>query len=433
MSSDIGNRRWRTLALFFLCYTVLYMARASVSMAGPSMIEYYGWSKTQFGLVSTAFFLGYASTMVMGGAMADKFGGGKVLCAGAVLWSIFVFVTPLPLGTAIIFMVLVRALCGMSQGVALPAMTSMIAKWVPKKESGVAQGVSLIGVALGLALTMPLGAWIITAYGWQTMFYAFSLLGPLWVLVWWKFGSQSPEVDPHITQAELHYIRESNAAAASASTSSANDPDLQLTAKEAYAQPAVWIGAASILCTHFLFYLFMTWLPTYFADGRGLSVKGSALSAMMPYVAAMLTYPLGGVITDKLSLRFGDNVGRKVLPCVGLTASALLLYLATTAESIFAATALVSASNGFLCLTMSGYYSIPIVFSKKHAGKLVGLWATFASVGGILAPVVTGVLVDLFGYNFALSFGAATAVAGAVLLYFVRIVPFGEKLAATRA
>lgn len=434
MSSGIGNRRWWTLGMFFLCYTVLYMARASVSMAGPSMITYYGWSKTEFGLVSTAFFLGYASTMVLGGAMADKFGGGKVLCAAAVLWSVFVFVTPLPVGVALAMMIIVRAACGMAQGVALPAMTSMIAKWVPKKESGVAQGVSLIGVAAGLAVTMPLAAWMINTWGWQMVFYTFSILGPIWALVWWKYGYQSPDVDPHISQSELNYIRESNAASAAAAASvSAEDPDQQLTVKEACAQPAVWIGALSFLCTHFLFYLFMTWLPTYFADGRGLSVTGSAISSMLPYVVAMFTYPIGGLLADKCAVAFGDNVGRKILPCVGLIASAVLLYFATKATSITAATALVSASNGFLCLTMGGYYSIPIVFSKRHAGKLVGLWATFASVGGILAPVVTGVLVDLHGYDFALSFGAAVAVVGAVLLVFVRVVPFGEDIAAKRA
>ena len=136
MPDAIGNRRWWTLGLFFLCYTVLYMARASVSMAGPSMISFYGWSKTEFGLVSTAFFLGYASTMVLGGILADKFGGGRVLCVAAVLWSVFVFITPLPLGIPLVLMIVVRAGCGMAQGVALPSMTSMIAKWVPKKESG---------------------------------------------------------------------------------------------------------------------------------------------------------------------------------------------------------------------------------------------------------------------------------------------------------
>ena len=170
MAPSVGKRRWWIMTLFFLCYTVLYMARASVSMTGPAMIAHYGWSKTDFGLVSTAFFLGYASTMVLGGALADKLGGGRVLCAAAVLWSLFVFLTPIPVGaSALILMIIVRAACGMAQGVALPAMTSMIARWVPKKESGLAQGISLIGVAAGLAVTMPLAAWVINTQGWDCL------------------------------------------------------------------------------------------------------------------------------------------------------------------------------------------------------------------------------------------------------------------------
>lgn len=434
---DTGNRRWRIMFLFFLCYTVLYMARGSMSIVGKPLMEYYNWSNSQYGLVSTAFFLGYMSTMVFGGSLADKIGGGKVLCVGAILWSLFVFLTPIPLSwgfAALVLMIVVRALCGMSQGVALPSMTSMIAKWVPKSESAIAQGITLIGVAMGLAVTFPLGAWVMNTWSWQMVFWSFAFLGPIWVLIWWKFGYTSPEQDPHISKSELDFINQSKAAAAaSASQVSADDPDQKLTIKEAYGMSAVWTGALSMLATHYLFYLFMTWLPTYFANGRGLPLTQSAFSAMMPYVCAMITYPLGGGLADWCSRKWGDNIGRKVIPIVGLMLAAILLYFATKAESTFAATTLVSLSNGALCLTMGGYYSIPIVFSRKHAGKLVGIWSTFASIGGIIAPTVTGIFVDKFGYDFALVFGAAMAFVAAILLLFVRVAPFGEIIARRNA
>ena len=424
MAAKLGNRRWFTMALFFLCYTVLYMDRACISMAGPSMIEYYGWTRTEFGLASTAFFLGYASTMILGGTLADRFGGGIVVCVASLWWSVFVFLTPIPAGSALIMMIAIRALMGAGEGVALPAMTSMIAKWVPKKESGLAQGVTLIGVATGLALTMPLAAWIINTWSWQTVFHVFAFLAPVWVLIWWKWGYQRPELDPHITKEELAYIQ----AKPEEASDDEDAADQQLTSKQVFAIPAVWIGAASFFCTNFLFYLFMSWLPTYFADGRGLSLSNSAISSMMPYVAAVFTYPIGGWLADKCAIKYGHNTGRKIFPWVGQFAAGILLYFATQAESVFAATALVSASNGFLCLTMGGYYSMPIIFSKKHAGKIVGLWGTFATFGGIFSPTITGVLVDAFGYNTALIFGASVAIMGGVLLCFVKIRPIAQKV-----
>lgn len=432
MKEKIGGRRWRILGLFFLCYTVIYMARTNLSAAAPAIREFYGWSNTDYGLVATAFFLGYTSTMFLGGSLADKIGGGKVLCGGALLWSLFVFLTPIPqwatgIASALVLMVIVRALCGVAQGVALPSMSSMIARWVPKNESGLAQGVTLIGVAFGIAITMPLAAWVVENWGWQMVFWSFAFLGPLWVLLWLMFGYDSPEKDPHLSREELDYIQQSKASATAAV--SADDPDQSLPVGDAYHMPAVWIGAMSMLCTHYLFYFFLTWLPIYFKDGRGLSLSASAMSAALPYVAAMITYPLGGVLADKCARKFGENIGRKILPIVGLMLSAILLYFATNVESAGAATAMAALSNGALCLTMGGYYSIPIIFSKKHAGKLVGIWATFASVGGIIAPMLTGVLVDHFDYNFALSFAAAMAFIAAILLCFVRVQPFAQILA----
>lgn len=424
MAEKIGNRRWFIMVLFFMCYTVLYMDRACMSMAGPSMIEYYGWTRTQFGYASTAFFLGYASTMILGGTLADKFGGGKVVCVASMWWSVFVFLTPIPAGSSLILMIFIRAMMGVGEGVALPAMTSMIAKWIPKKESGLAQGMTLVGVATGLALTMPLASWIINTWSWQTVFHTFAFLAPVWVLIWWKFGAERPEKDKKITEAELEYIRQ--VPAGSANT---NEADLALTPGQAFSTRAVWIGAASFFCTNYLFYLFMTWLPTYFVQGRSLTLSGSALSSMMPYVLAMFTYPLGGWLADKCAIKYGHNLGRKIFPWVGQLAAGILLYFATQAETVFAATALVSLSNGFLCLTMGGYYSMPIIFSKKHAGKIVGLWGTFATFGGIFAPTVTGILVDSQGYNFALIAGACVAVVGAVLLTFVQIKPIADRYA----
>lgn len=416
------------MALFFLCYTILYMDRACISMAGPSMMDFYGWGPEDFGIASTAFFLGYASTMILGGTLADRFGGGKVVCVASIWWSIFVFLTPIPVGSSLLLMIVVRAMMGAGEGVALPAMTSMIAKWVPKRESGLAQGVTLVGVATGLAVTMPLAAWIIHTWSWQTVFHTFAFLAPVWVFIWWKWGSERPELDKKITAEELAYIK-----AKPADVSADDDAaDQHLTPKQAFAVPAVWLGALSFFCTNFLFYLFMSWLPTYFAKGRGLDLSDSAISSMMPYVVAMFTYPIGGWLADRCAEKFGHNIGRKIFPWIGQFAAGILLYFATQAETAFAATALVSASNGFLCLTMGGYYSMPIIFSKKHAGKIVGLWGTFATCGGILAPVLTGYLVRDFGYNFALTFGACVAVLGGLILFFVRIKPIAEHTPAAQ-
>lgn len=417
-----GNRRWGIMALFFLCYTVLYMDRSCISMAAPAMMKHFGWDAAQYGYVATAFFLGYASSMILGGWLADKFGGGRVVVFGVFWWSIFVFVTPF--GASIGLMIAIRALMGFGEGVTLPSISSMIAQWVPKKETGIAQGISLVGVAAGIAIAMPLTSWIMATWGWQAVFKTFAFIAPAWVVLWWMFGADKPDHDKFISKAELAYIK---AGQKIAGLQSAGDVDDPTTKRDIFTTPSVWIGALSFYCTNYLFYLFMTWLPMYFVKARGLQLSKSALYTMMPYLVAMVTYPLGGWCADRAAVKFGHNWGRKIFPLLGQLGAGALLVASTQASDIVVAVALVSGSNGLLCLTMGGYYSMPLIFSKKNAGKITGLWATFATFGGICAPTFTGLLVKYHGYNSALYCGSAISVLGAIILLFCTVKPLVHR------
>ncbi|KNZ43154.1 MFS transporter [Acetobacterium bakii] len=424
MNLKIGNKRWHTVFLLTACYIILYMDRSCMSMAGPSMIKHYGWTATQFGLVSTAFFIGYACTQIPGGWLADRFGGGKIVMFGAIWWSVFVFITPF--GATLGAMLLIRILMGWGEGVSLPAMGSIIAQWMPKKESGLAWGVSIMGVSIGIALAMPLSAWIINNWGWQMVFHSFAFLAPVWVFVWWKFGKDKPEDHPKITKAEIDYIKSDQVVMVDSSGAVVN-----LTSKDIFSTPSVWTGAISFFCTNYLFYLFMTWLPTYFVNGRGFSMGTSAIYSMMPYIVATVTYPLGGWLADQAAKKFGHNMGRKLIPLIGMLGAGILLVLGSQATNSVSAVALISASNGVLCLTMGGYYSMPLIFSPKNAGKITGLYATCATIGGITAPLITGIIVDAYGYNYALYVGAGMSILGAIILLTSQvrpIIPIAERI-----
>lgn len=409
MNTEIGYKRWLIVAQFLLCYVVLYMDRSNMSVAGPSMMKHFGWSATQFGLVSTSFFIGYACTMIAGGWLADHFGGGRLIIFGALWWSVFVFLTPF--GSTLSTMILIRILMGMGEGVALPAISSMVAKWMPKREIGLAQGVCLVGVPLGITVTMPIAYWIINTHGWKMVFWTFAFIAPFWVLLWCKYGSESPQDHPTLGRAELDYIR-----SAPAGARDAGGEAVQLAPRDIFSTRSVWTGAVSFFCTNYLFYLFMTWLPTYFVRGRGLQLHQGAFYASLPYIVAIFTYPAGGYLADRASARYGQNVGRKIIPVFGMIAAGVLLMVGSRAADASTAVTLISASNGLLCLTMGGYYSMPMIFSRENAGKITGLWATFATVGGITAPLLTGMVVDAYGYMHALALGASISILGAIIL-----------------
>ncbi len=419
MAAKVGNKRWLIVFILVLAYTFMYLGRSSISIAGSTIMAENGWSATQFGLISTAFFIGYAITMLPAGYLADKFGAGKVIVVGTLVWSLFTLLSPLA-GSIGLF-VAIRALVGVGQGVTLPSASSMVSKWVPSHESGKAQGFTLIGVPLGVAITMPLGVYLIENFNWQTIFYLFAILGPIWCVVWWVFGKDKPENDNKISKEELDYIKSGQGKKEIAGTA--------LTTKQVYGSFAVWGATIAYFCYNYVFYLLLTWLPTYFANGRNLSLADAGYATMFPYLVACFTYPIGGMLADWGAKKLGQNIGRKLFPIAGLVFGGIALIYATQTSSLTMAIVLLSISMGGLTLTQGGFFSIPIILAPKNAGQIVGLYGFIGTFAGITAPILTGFVIDLSGkYETAMYLGAGMALAGAaVLLLFTKVRPIVAK------
>ncbi|MHB9328759.1 MFS transporter [Phytobacter ursingii] len=426
MSTSPGNRRWGIIVLLIIDYFVMFVARSSMSMCGPALMHEYGWTAIQFGWVSTAFFIGYAITMLPAGLLADRFGGGIVLVTGTLWWVIFTFLTPL--GSTLGIMMLLRILVGVGQGLLVPANFSLAARWVPKSESGKATGLLQVGCPAGIAFAMVLAAWIIQTWGWQSVFYIVSVPGLVWCLLWWWLGNSRPQMDNRINRQELEYIQAGQAVVNAEQSTQKEATGSDLTKADILSTPSIWACALCYFCTNYLFFLFMTWLPTYFAMGRGIDLKQSAIYSMLPYLVAILAYPLGGLVTDAACRRFGQNIGRKLSPVVGLLLAGVFLILGTRANSLWSAASLISASNFFLCFTMAAHFSIPIIFSQKNTGMLVGLNGVFGTLAGILSPVLAGWVIDVSGqYEYALYLGASIAILGALFMLIARIKPIEKK------
>lgn len=411
MSSQRGLLpvRWWIAVLLFLSYVVWYMDRTNISIAGPIMMKHFGWTATEFGLVQSAFFLGYALTQIPGGWMADKFGGSKVITFGTVWWSIFVFFTPF--ASSLAMMYLVRGFMGLGEGVNAPTHTSLTARWMPKSEAGRAQSVYYIGMPIGIMITMPLTVWIIEKWGWQMSFYSFAFIGLFWCILWWWYGCDRPEQHSSITQEELNYIKADQ------------DPP------EIMEQPTEWktiftnksvLGVATAYFFHnYLWYLYMTWLPAYLVMARGFTLMKTGIFTMLPYLVACIAMPLGGYLSDAWTKKYGANIGRRLPIVIGMGGCGIFLVLAADAADAYIAIAYISASIGFLTLNYGAFWSTPINLSSKDGGVISGIMNTSGNIAGMFAPTITGFLVTYYNGKFenAMYFGAFLALVGIIVLW----------------
>lgn len=60
------------------------------------------------------------------GSLADKYGGKSVLTAGVALWSLFTVITPQAAAGGVVPLLAARVLLGVGEGVAFPAIHSII-------------------------------------------------------------------------------------------------------------------------------------------------------------------------------------------------------------------------------------------------------------------------------------------------------------------
>lgn len=117
--------------------------------------EQFGWNKQFCGAVLSAFFAGYGATQVYGGVLADKYGGSAVLAAGLAVWSLATALTPAAAAAGTIPLLAARAVLGMAQGVAFPAMHALLARHVPSKVRSGAIGMIMACAHVGTATGEP--------------------------------------------------------------------------------------------------------------------------------------------------------------------------------------------------------------------------------------------------------------------------------------
>ncbi|MBU3218445.1 MFS transporter [Clostridium estertheticum] len=423
ISEKKTNVRWIVASGLSLSFMVMFLGRTVFSVSGPAIMKEFGWTSTQFGYASTAFFIGYMISMIPSGAISDKYGASKVLIVSLLLAGLFTFLTPI-IGTSIGLMIVIRAFEGFSQGGIVPGAMSNLGKWAAKKESGIACGLVQAGCPLGSAINMYLAAALLPIIGWHKLFYVYAIFFPLWCIIWAFIGKSDPSKHKKVNQAELAYIQKQEV--------KAEVTNSNITKVDVMRTPAVWLMCLSYACATYMYFFCTTWLPNYFIIGRGMKISAGAT----PYIVGFFTYFIGGFVADAASNKFGNKIGRKLVQVVGMIGAGVLIFLGANATDPTLVIVAVSASYGFLCLTMGGYFSVAPAICSTLAGVYAGLAGVLGAIAGVLAPTITGIVVDAglkagasnaTAYGYALWICGGICIVGSILALAAKIIPVQHK------
>ncbi|KAG2453915.1 hypothetical protein HYH02_002118 [Chlamydomonas schloesseri] len=428
------------VALCTLGIVICYADRSNISTAVLPMAQQFGWDKAYQGVVLSVFFGGYATTQVLGGKLADQFGGKMVLAAGVALWSVFTFATPAAAAAGTLPLLVARVMLGVGEGVAFPSIHSLISRNVPAGNRTTAVGIVTAASYAGTALAFGVSPWIISNFGWEMVFYSFAGLAVLWLPFWLpvvtldKFRSApsspvaSMESDTEAaSSAAVAAAAEKAAAAAAAVSSSGNGNGSSSSAvastTDSWAllkRREVWAICGAQYAQSWGMYGLLNWLPTFFSEFYKVELADLGSYTLLPYVFQGGLGAATGFLADWL-LRKGWRVGtvRKALQVVGMLGPAACLCLAVSplvGASASVASNLITLGLGFSALTLGGVSASHLDIAPRNAGLVFGAGNTAATLAGLVSVPVTGYLLQTTG-SWPLVFGitAFHYVAGAVL------------------
>ncbi|XP_076914112.1 putative anion transporter 4, chloroplastic [Bidens hawaiensis] len=388
----ITSERVKVVAMVALALALCNADRVVMSVAIVPLSQSRGWSQAFAGVVQSSFLWGYLVSPIAGGTLVDYYGGKVVMVCGVALWSMATFLTPWAAENSLWALLGMRALLGIAEGVALPCMNNMIARWFPRTERSRAVALAMAGFQLGSAIGLTLSPILMSQGGVGGPFIIFGLSGFLWVLVWVSATSSTPERSPQITKYELEYIQ-SKRKKSQTKTVKIIPPFKRLLSKL-----PTWSLIVANSMHSWGFFVILSWMPIYFKTIYHVDLRQAAWFSAVPWSMMALVGYFAGVFSDKL-IQSGVTVTltRKIMQSIGFMGPGIALIGLIMAKNPVVASAWLTLAVGLKSFSHCGFLVNLQEIAPQYSGVLHGISNTAGTLAAILGTVGAGFFVELVG------------------------------------
>lgn len=411
ISGTKSHLRWILIFWLFVLSAVAYLDRVNISIASLSIEKTYNLTDIQLGKVFAAMLVGYALFQTVGGLLADRFGPRRVITLGVIWWGIFTSLTalvPAHLENALILLISVRFLLGAGEAVIYPSANQFVARWIPARERGIANGWIFAGVGAGAGLTPPFITYLMVHYGWRLSFWVCAAIGFLAGAVWFLAARDTPKEHPRVSQTELAEIDTGLTVPNDSQQSRNLIPWTRvLQSKE------VWAITISYFCYGYVAWIFFNWFFPYLAKVRGLNLKASAFYSMLPFLAMLACSLLGGVINDRVTKWRGPRLGRCGIAAIGIILAGIFLSFGSRVQSARLASVVLAGGAGALYLSQSSFWSVTADIAGRSSGFVSGFMNTGNQIGAVITTALTPWIAARFGWTAPFRTAAVLCVVGA--------------------
>ena len=381
------RRYWIALMLFSLAM-INYIDRVTLSFAAAPIAREFGLSPVALGYLFSSFLWTYTIFLIPMGMLVDRFGAKRVVGFGLALWSAATAAT----GIAWSFpsLLATRLLMGAGEATSNPAGARVVREWIPASERGVTNAIFNSGSYAGPAICALAAGPIMAALGWPALFFTAGGIGLVWLTCWMTWFAR-PEDAAWLGEEERQKIlSERGARKADFDTSAPKTGLLGLLRKG----PTLWGLALTQGCNVYCQYLFLTWLPSYLQNEKGLAFAKTGFYAAVPYAIAVALCIIVGRISDRLLK--GDTGGgrRRNMIAFAMLLAAVILF-APLIDSVWMILGLIAISLTGVASTTSLNFALlnDLIRKPQDVGVAMGFLVVGGNVFGLMAPIVTGYVV----------------------------------------
>ena len=387
------NRRWAIAGLLFLAGLINYFDRTIVSVALPVIAADLQLGPARMGILLSAFFWSYALMQVPIGWLSDRFNLRWLYAGCFALWSLTCGLTGFAASLGV--MVVLRVLLGIGESVYLPGGMKLVSVLFPPKDRGLASGLVNCGTRAGLAFGAPLIAALVVAFGWKNTFFILGFTSLVWLIPWLTVFPRGASTVTH--------------------TAGAGDWKLSKVDRNLLGMSLAHIGYG------YYFYLMVTWLPSYLVKVRNMSLQEAGGYAVVPYLTFTLGEPIGGWIADRMVARGMDELlSRKIIITVSYLTSILLIPAAMVTDKAPAVLLLAGASLVGLS-TANIFALVQRITRGGEVGFSIGVLNLAGNLSGVVAPIATGVIIEMTGSYMPAFILAVVVLLSAIPIYWLMV------------
>jgi ACS family hexuronate transporter-like MFS transporter len=380
----IKNYRWIILSLLFFATTINYLDRQVIGLLKPTLESEFKWTETEFAHIVMAFTAAYAIGLLVFGRIIDIVGTKWGYSISVVVWSAAGMLHAV--AHSVSGFAVARIGLGLGEAGNFPAAMKAVAEWFPKKERGIATGIFNAGTSIGVVFALFITPWILSKYGWHEVFWITGALGFIW-LIFWLLLYELPHKQKLLTGSELKYI----------SKGQGSDIDTESAVKikwtKLFSLPQTWAFITGKFLIDPIYWFFLFWLPSYFSSTFNLTKPSPEL--MIIYAATTVGSIGGGFFSSWLI--------KKGWPVLKARKTALLIFaileisiiLAQFATHVWIAVGLLSLAVAVHQAWATNMFTlVSDMFPKSSVSSVVGIGGMAGAMGGILFPILVGLLLD---------------------------------------